>query len=318
MNVLKFGIISLSILSIISCSKDDEQLDADPTPSVDVTNSKTWEALDLNTTEDLNRIYFTSKTVGFIAGNKGKLFKTTDGGETWQNISVSATHDLKNITFFGQKGIVNGLQTTDGGANWVKHDESKDYYTYLSDKNMMVRGSLLNFSGVLDYSSNGADWNTVFDISTGYHLNGAFNGNMGFVVSWYSGHVLKTMDKGATWSEVLSGMGSSYDDFQDVTFINGSDVLLSATKYIVKSDNKGTSFTNVYEKKSAVFRGVISYDEKQWIAVGSQGEIISTKDAGVNWKEEQISNVMFKDVEISDKYITAIGLGGKIVRKPIR
>jgi len=37
----------------------------------------------LPTGEDLNSVYFTSSSTGFIGGNRGAFFRTTDGGTNW-------------------------------------------------------------------------------------------------------------------------------------------------------------------------------------------------------------------------------------------
>ena len=60
----------------------------------------------------------------FACGTNGTIIKTTDGGQTWQNISLSVNTDVNDIHFFdAQNGIVVSTdsqlyKTTDGGAGW--------------------------------------------------------------------------------------------------------------------------------------------------------------------------------------------------------
>lgn len=306
----------MTIFLFSSC--DDEIITpvTEPTDTTDITNTNTWETLNIGT-ENLNKIYFTTKQNGFIVGNNGKLYKTTDAGETWTTVNTGVTHNLVSISFYNQKGNINGLTTNDGGNTWTSEPSTVDYYTYLTGENLAVRGTIGNFEGILKYSSNNTDWNAVLDIETGLYHNGAFKNNTGFLVTWYSGYVVKTSDNGASWNIVLSNVSTEYDDFHDVSFIDDNEIVVAGIKYITKSTNNGTSFSNVYEKNGAIFRGITSYDANQWIAVSSEGDIVSTKNAGVNWKEEQMQNTFFTDVAISEKYIIATATNGKIIRKKI-
>lgn len=319
-NLMKTALIVVAMaFSFVSCDKDDEITTPEPTTpttNVDITNENTWETSTLGS-ENLNKIYFTSKQKGFIAGNNGKLYKTTDAGETWATVNTGITHDLRSISFYNQKGNINGLTTNDGGNTWTSQPETVDYYTYLTGANSSVRGTITSFEGLLGYSSDNVSWNTVLDIETGYYHNGTFKNNTGFLVTWYSGFIVKTTNNGASWTTVLSSLSTEYDDFHDVSFMNDNEIIVSGTKSILKSANNGTSFSNVYQKNGAIFRGIEAYNENQWVAVSSQGDIISTKNAGANWKEEQIPNTLFTDVAISEKYIIAIAENGKIVKKKI-
>jgi len=88
-------------------------------------------------------VQFLDANIGWVVGEFGKIFHTTDGGRSWaeqeQSLLGDEVVDLLDIpTFFGvrfmdaQNGVVAGLdgkiaRTTDGGATW-KFDKMKlDY-----------------------------------------------------------------------------------------------------------------------------------------------------------------------------------------------
>ena len=46
-----------------------------------ILEAQSWNVFDIGTTENLNKVYFTNDTTGFITGDNGLLFKTFDGGD---------------------------------------------------------------------------------------------------------------------------------------------------------------------------------------------------------------------------------------------
>ncbi|GAB2784511.1 hypothetical protein GCM10027275_30920 [Rhabdobacter roseus] len=69
------------------------------------------------------KIYFFSPEVGYVTTTKGKLFRTTDEGYTWEALSTQSNRILYDINFVGDlTGFVvgpDGIQkTTDGGDSW--------------------------------------------------------------------------------------------------------------------------------------------------------------------------------------------------------
>jgi ELWxxDGT repeat protein len=74
-------------------------------------------------------VWFTDANTGFICGSSGTLVHTTDGGNTWQTITISAvgaSTAFNNITFVNAAvGYLTStagdiLQTTDGGNTWAR------------------------------------------------------------------------------------------------------------------------------------------------------------------------------------------------------
>lgn len=85
----------------------------------------TWSRINLPLCFTPKGVQFLNDSLGFIVGDRGTVYKTTDGGLTWnyKRLSVSAT-DLTGVSFSSPKiGWVSGLfgliyKTTDGGDNW--------------------------------------------------------------------------------------------------------------------------------------------------------------------------------------------------------
>jgi gliding motility-associated-like protein len=86
-----------------------------------------------STAPNLSKIAFPTRTTGYVAGNRGGVFKTTDGGTTWTNISPAAYAGSAsmsyteiqaldaNTVFVIGNAFPNKLvyRTTNGGTTWT-------------------------------------------------------------------------------------------------------------------------------------------------------------------------------------------------------
>lgn len=84
-----------------------------------------WEEVNSPTLFTLYCIDFASITTAIAAGDSGTILRTSDGGTSWNKVSVpfnTAFNDVyfpsENIGFLtGQQGLI--LKTTDGGVSWA-------------------------------------------------------------------------------------------------------------------------------------------------------------------------------------------------------
>jgi photosystem II stability/assembly factor-like uncharacterized protein len=87
----------------------------------DITPPVAWS---VNTT--INDHYFLNGHTGFLVGRDGNILKTTDTGQTWENIYSGVVETLWDIEFLNeQTGFVVGdfgriLKSSDGGSTWHK------------------------------------------------------------------------------------------------------------------------------------------------------------------------------------------------------
>lgn len=112
-------------------------------------------------------VFFLDDKTGWIAGQNGRIMKTTDGGKTWKRQPSGATAMLGGLFFISDKiGWVSGvkgtiLKTTDGGETWVKQNSGTDQQltkvSFVDEKNGWVIGS-----AIVHTSDGGETW-TVQD-----------------------------------------------------------------------------------------------------------------------------------------------------------
>lgn len=130
---------------------------------------------------------FANKDTGFIGGSRGKVYRTTDGGTTWTDISPFPA--LNASTSFNSIGLIDG-------------------------KNIYVGGGVLT-KRVYKSSDAGATWTDVSPVIAnefiGTILDFTFHDvNNGFIMS-NGGTIIKTNDGGVTWTLENTATGSLFN-----------------------------------------------------------------------------------------------------------
>ena len=182
-------------------------------------DGKSWSEIKLDTY--LDDIFFLNSSTGYAVGGNltaGRIFETTDGGNTWSSLDSlnghSSTNYINNIVFandsIGWMTTTGGIfKIEEGGNNW-KNVKSGDY-TALAAFNNSVWAS---YDNQIVFSNNsGSTWNdvVVYKFNNGYApiMSIDFiNENFG-VISTADGRVFRTTDGGFNWDEGKRISGSS-------------------------------------------------------------------------------------------------------------
>lgn len=110
----------------------------------------TWSETRVDGREDLGAVQFINASEGWVSGNKGALYKTSDAGKTWQKVLIDVPPDsyINSMSFVSpavgwivasQEGKVFDdinsvrswiLNTTDGGKTWQKQYSDKALQVY--------------------------------------------------------------------------------------------------------------------------------------------------------------------------------------------
>ncbi|MCH8989387.1 MAG: ABC transporter permease subunit [Chloroflexi bacterium] len=180
----------------------------DETPS-------TWALVESGTTLALTDIAFVDSSHLWIAGEKGLVLRSTDGGVSWETVDTGVDATLLSVSFnSADKGVVVGeggtvLVTVDGGSTWQSSDagttSTLNAVDFAGDASLWAVGD----GGTVLYSRDGGV--TWASRAIGTSLKSAlravsFDGADGVVVG-AEGTVLTTSDGGASWTrqEILEG-----------------------------------------------------------------------------------------------------------------
>jgi photosystem II stability/assembly factor-like uncharacterized protein len=195
----------------------------------------------------LNRIYFPSNNIGYITSIEGKIFKTEDAGETWSLQNTGSTDELTYIQFMDNN---NGFVTSGIGTMLQTKDGGK---TWLNKKNIYSRYSKISFP----------------TLDTGYILATPTK-------------ILKTYDRGTTWSE-FAVPNYCYD----IKFVNTKLGYAACSEgSIYKTLDEGVSWTKIYSHDvlaNGLSLNLYAIDEENVFIYFENGLFLKLMFDGKNW-----------------------------------
>lgn len=217
---------------------------------------ETWNALVINTPEDLHAVYFTDETTGFVAGDV-HAFKTVDGGSHWAELILPSGYSFRDLLFLdSQTGFCIGgdgliFKTTDGGTTWVPK----------TPVTLRVMSSIHFPTPQIGYA-----------VGTGY--------------GWA---YLKTTDGGETWTENpintptpnLSNLEAIFFTAPDKGFIGGW--YISA---FVATSNGGSNWISLDDSSEPQLYAIHFPTTTHGYAVGWHGRILNSTDSGNTWTQQ--------------------------------
>jgi photosystem II stability/assembly factor-like uncharacterized protein len=302
-----------SLVAFISISCSDSGFtptEYDPPGNDDP--SYVWTRIATPTTSNLNSLAFIDTLVGICVGENTAVLRTVNGGRTWEELTVEADVNLKDIAgidrdHFQAVGASQTcsyrLQTGDGGDTWgVNAYCSPAYPDWIlnavscSDYEHGVMGGLnglvANFQSSNNYIASGTT-NHLYDAS---YVTGARHYAVGV-----GGVILQTVNGGASWVTVPSGVTNALIGIDmlpiNVGFIVGSDgIILRGDLNSWEPCASGTSNSLL----GVSFRG-----ELEGIVVGSFGTVLRTDDGGETWDIEECDT----GLNLHDVYYDQSGFG---------
>ena len=219
-----FAFILISILLTCSCSKSNNDTPT-PTPPVDTTTlvkpdtlTAGWSKIKIDTAS-LYDVFFSNNTVGYSITGNGRLYKSIDGGLTW---------NLKNNV-----GQVINMSVTNNG-------------------NIHIVGGFV--PSVIYSSVNGGTSFSTTPLNVGNNAFDVFfpDDNNGFTVC--AGVLLQTTDGGINWAGVAptTGLSLSITGANSLFFLNDSTGWICGDGKIFKTNG------NLHSWTQSAFTGVPS------------------------------------------------------------
>jgi len=252
---------------------------------------KNWWIIDPN---DTNNLFILTSYADGLKFHPF-LFKSGDGGATWQGIDLSNITSMVNtfcmdvdkngtiIMCFGDAGI---YKSTDSGLSWIRSTAyPKNLYSikYLSDNPDIIAGG---HNDVVYISTDGG----IIWIAYTHGLSGGnieriiFNSSKEFTIGNECG-ILKSTDAGATWFEKNEGINIKDISALEVSKSNPA-VMYVGVPYegIYKTTNAGTSWILVKKSYQVIS---LSIDANIIYSLEPEGarkyNVYKTKDSGITW-----------------------------------
>ena len=266
---------------------------------------KTWlqrtvkerEGSDLFQDRDLYAIRFSpGGKVGWIVGEDGIVMKTADGGDTWIRKDAGTKKNLFNVyavddqltVAVGTDGTI--VRTIDGGEHWQVEKSPKDVslfgLTFL-DKN--IGFAVGEFSTILATTDGGQTWTLNYggnttDFTVGPCFSVVFTDPQHGLTSGLAGDLLATADGGKTWqAQKLPDPAGGYVVADDPSSKKLWVAGVGGRMFNQPRSGQWQSVdrTAFHDITDLVFAGNLG------VAVGLNGTILLTNNAGVQWQAVQ-------------------------------
>jgi len=302
-----------------------------------------WVKQNSPTTNRLLSVQFVSPTTGYISGEVGTILKTTDGGTSWNKLTIMgipAAFDA--VRFVNDTGYLIGrgptlLRTTNGGTNWtplsitMPNPElgfSIPFSGYLFDgKNGIICGaypgpSSVSRAFIARTSNAGESWQvqphdsisvfnsiTFTDLMTGYVV-GARPGSPSPVI-------LKTTDGGETWFNQQHPFSTGW--FASVFFVTPTTGYVggvNSARFLITT-NAGETWTKQTEEVSgAIDLSLFATSPGTVYATSDAGKIYRSDDSGKTWvtQYDNFSKTMYSIFFIDEQTGFAVGESGYILK----
>ena len=246
--------------------------------------------------ERINAVKFVTRDICFSCGSYGILQKSTDGGNTWNNLFQDERINFKNIIVNANNYLLaisdSGriYKTNDLGNTW-KLINTGLYDLFNIDFIDMQTGFASSSDKIYKTTNGGENWSLFY--TTGYGLNNLdfLDENNGYIASYNSyglneGLIYKTTNGGLNWTTTPTpGM-------RKVLFVDNNTGYLSGTASngkIWKTTNSGVNWFSVYENSSHIIN--LKFLTRDTGFALSTYQLLKTVNGGNSWTPIGYSNL---------------------------
>lgn len=260
-----------------------------------------WEPFNIGTYENLNSVSFPDINNGFIVGNLGKVYKTTNAGFNW-NLKAFPTNGNNFYVYFinPSTGFVanqGGLyKTIDGGDNWSLKTLPVAYNVTSIHFSSPSIGYAGDWWGDLLKTTNGGDNWVVSNTLPGYDSKVFFiNDFTGWTIDNY-GYVRKTTNGGTNFTQTRI----AYDTLSSINFISSTiGFIVGDSGMVFRTTDGGNFWEMISYNNYGKLTGVYVESPLKITICGNNGLILFTTDGGINWTYQITTSSDFNQLTFS-------------------
>ena len=238
-------------------------------------------------------------------GDAGGIFKTINGGLSWQEVYSGSADNLQYVTGKGLYAftINSVLLSPDLGNSWnvVSTRSTTIFYgmvvdngsrIVLSQANQAYTGMMIFVSndGGLSYTSGGQSFDYPYNIELISDPSNSSIQWMNDMTEYSNDSLFRSVDGGLIWKSIsFQSIGIAPFDVgscpQVITYdpSNSSIMYLGGETYVAKSTNGGTSFEDLRNISESPYAIVIDPQNDTTVFVGGEHGLFVSHDGGISW-----------------------------------
>lgn len=293
-----------------------------------------WERQESGTLSWLYDIHFVDDDHGWIAGSRGELLKTSDGGKTWLKSAKFSDDSIKRVYFSDKQ---NGwllcerdiyrlgpdppsyfLRTSDGGKTWEKLDfpGKRRIANVFFNRDAVFAVGEAGAMFALDGAA--SQWKTRPAPVRFLLIDGAFMDDSRGAIVGGGGTILYTEDAGTTWRPARV-WGRSETKLNAVFFLNRLlGWAVGDGGEIFQTVSRGKRWHKQRTPVSTDLNDIHFADTAIGWAVGDGGKVLFTRTAGNVWRQEESgTRHRLEKAVFAGGRAWAVGFGGTIISKDL-
>lgn len=255
-------------------------------------------------------ITFINDSVGFTAGEGGRILKTANAGLNWDFMNTGGSGnytEFRSIKFINSDtGIAVGFHVTPNnlGKIYISTDAGENWFQQYSGLNTMFNQvefvdskigyiaageSILNDKGkILKTTTSGFTWDTLsisdhnklFSISIIASSKILGFGNLGTII--------KSTDSGFSWNNISKSLIGSKTNLNKIRFSSSNTgYIVGDSGVILKTTDQGEIWIDTYYNDSADIKDINCMDNNTIYCIGKG--FLKTTNGGSNWIKYPVS-----------------------------
>ena len=223
-----------------------------------------------------------------VCGDDGILVKSTDAGNTWEDLEPITHNDLIQILTIDENnafviGRANIFRTSNSGESWEEMKRPKGYTFNSIAQNSVGELFIAASSGALLKSiDNGETWMNVTtgrnkNINDLIHLGGSRILSVG-----NNGTVQVSKDYGHSWEAKIV---PTYNNIEAVSASESLVAFVGEYNLVYVSQDYGETWSEIKTESDKTLNQVVVINSKTLIAVGKRGNIWKSSNAGITWNQ---------------------------------
>ncbi len=271
---------------------------------------ETWQSVE--DVDGVNLKVHINGNAGWVAGDDGLIFHTSDLGESWAAKGTNLTTSTILGVFLPDENSIwvatskNAFRTNDNRATW----ETQEY----RPQSMMVQDivfvdeatAFVSASQGLIYKTtdNGQNWTSVNSMAGSTTLSSIYflDENTGITGTFNTGTIRFTSDGGTNWATSTMDLSILFDlaMLSDSSWIAAGQSQ-NSNAVSVTHDAGETWNTSTFENSNE-FRSIYVMNAQTAWVVGTNGQAYKTTDAGTNWQQKETPvTVALNDIHFADE-----------------